>query len=543
MSYETIIRTDPDALYMFGDAPHVDRSRKRAANLTLSNTIHPLPVFNGGRLSLCPPTFEIPSQITGQVWSVAAVVKAHEEGKIFEFKSSGGTGLYHAAGELVFSVKHVDGGVTSASIPYNPEPVVDVTCVTDTKSISLYVSGVRVASSEIDNTSGVVAGDTIVFGDTSAKISIGNIVTWDKVMRWETVAILAESYRRFPSRRSISEVDVANLFTPELLSRNESISIPVATQSLGTIEVGPGHYVSDTDPTTGESLMGEVYFPYYSQEESAGVAMYWNSDRYASVEVSTNGGGSWQAVTSGQIVADTLAPSAVDVSFRVSFPQGATLTPFISGLRVVEFNDTTMHPRALSHRQGVVVGDLYTPDTAHDPQMHGDGMRFTPTSVFEILPEDSEVNTNTTTLEIVFSVLPSDMTGTKYIVNNSPEHSSNLRVVSGKLTFTGFSTVYVNGTSASSGSLTLTPGMNYHVIANYTTPNNAKITFGSEGTSISGPVSTFAFRHTAVSAAEALRVFNSYMKYPTYRTSEIDELTISDSPVSISSHDWTVRGT
>lgn len=545
MAHHTIINTDPASFYVLETAPHQDRSRNRLANLTLSNALHPLTAFNSGKLAVCPPTFTVPTNVTNPVWSIGIVAKAvtATTAKILEFTSSGGTGLWYSGGRLYFGLKHADASTTITSCPIELNRVYDIYCVKDEQAILLYAEGLLVASAEIESASPVVISPTLTVGDTVQRVFAANPVTWNKAVRANDILSISIDYRNYPARKSLTDSTVSGFYTPELLSvNNHDASIDVAL-SNGVVESSSGTYLSGIDEG-GVSVDSSITFKHLVQDISHGLRFSWSSSFGATVEFSLNGGVSWSPVLNGRIVTGTGQPAQnVLALVRVSFLAGSAERPFISGVKLLDYTTSILNPLTASLRTAVLSGDVYIPHTAHHPQLHGDGMRFYGNGIMEILPQTGDVISNTAALEIVFSPEATDLTGTKYVVNSAPEHSSNIAVTAGKLTFSGFSTVYVNGSATATNSLTLIAGVNYHIAANYTSPNNAKVTFGSEGASVTGPISTFSLRNTAFTAPTASSAFQRFLSYPLYRPTADTGVAISDDVVSIYSKEWTIRGT
>jgi hypothetical protein len=542
MAYQTILRTKPDSFYVIDSAPHEDLSRSRLANLTLTNSIHPLGAFNYGKLAISPPTFTVPTPVDSNSWSVAIVVKPIEPGKIFEFTSSSGTGLKYQDGKLTFSLRHSDNSETSVSKSYTFKTVADVICVKSEDSIALYVAGVLMGSTAIESPFDVVTAQSITVGDASAKIYSGNIAFWNRSVSADESARFAIAYRRYPFRREISNIKGTAMFTPELFSVSGSLVPNRVVLNDGVIESSPGTYESDIDDT-GISVSSQVTFGYLTQNESMGVRFAWSESLSATVESSLDAGENWSPVLNGRVIPGTRLPvEEIPLAIRVTFAAGSIERPFISGVTIIDYTTDVANPLTSTNRIATISGDVYVPITAHHPQLHGDGMRFYGSGILEFAPDISDSVVNTAGLELAFTPEASDLTGTKYIMNSAPEHSSNISVIAGKLNFTGFSSVYVNGVATATNSLTLQPGLTYLINANYTTSHNQKITFGNEGNSVSGAISTIALRAQSVSANEALDTFNLYMKHPVYRSQSDSGLTISDNEVSLYRKDWTTRG-
>lgn len=541
MGYYETINTRPVAFYSLESAPYMDASINRLANLSLSNTLHPLMAFNRGKLAICPPQFTVPSPVSGRAWAVGVAAKT-EQGKLFEFTSSSGTGVWYQSGRLYFGLKHADTSTTIASAPFQFPTASNIVAVRDGDAIMLYANGELLASKTIETASPVVVGTTLTIGDSSSAVYAGNIAVWNAAPSAGEIRALDGAYRRYPYRRQISEIVSAPAFTPELLSI-DNISIPLRiVSSVSVIEVSEGNYLGDVD-SLGTSVAGAVVFGHFVQPETYGTNVRWDASSGATVEYSLDSGTTWQAVNNGRPLDGTVAPATpTALLIRVSFAAGQSVRPLINGLKVIDYLSNVINPLTFTSRVATVSGDVYIPATAHHPQLHGDGMRFYTNGILEIAPTDSDTPVNTASLEVVFGVTTADMTGTKYIINSSPEHSSSISVVAGKLNFTGFSSVHVNGATYASNALTLVPGLNYHLVANYTSANNAKITFGSEGSSITGPISTIMLRTVTMNLAAAQSAFASLMSNATSRTASENQFTAFDTPLSHYGKIWTVRG-
>lgn len=544
MAYHTIIRTEPVAFYPLDSSPYVDRSHKRAPNLSLANYVHPLWSFNYGKLAICPPSFSVPAAVTkSNVWSVAANVKVISGSpKLFEFASSGGTGLSYSNGVLTFKLVHADASETTVNYPHKFKKVHDVYCVVDTKSAIMYIDGLKVASSDIVSSSPVVAGTSVQFGDSTGSLAIGGVVIWDKAITSSMILDISNAYRRHPYRRELFETNSVAAYTPEVLSIKRFESEVVPGSVVDAVIVATGHYMAGGDET-GLSIAGSVSFSYFVPEESLGVAVYWNREYQTTVEFSTDAGQTWTALPMGRRIPGTgQSVGGVTLLVRATFAAGLQIRPFIDGLRIVDYQNSLIDPRSFTNRQATIIGDVYIPMVSHHPQIHGDGMRLFSSAIVELLPDTNEVTQTTAAIELVYSPAQADLTGTKYIINSSPEHASNIAVTAGKLTFTGFSSVYVNGVSTTTNALTMREGLSYHIVANYTAANNAKVTFGMENSSVNGPISTFGIHNAALSAGKALSTFESYLRYPVASLQTDGALNFTDGLVSFYSKDWTTGG-
>jgi hypothetical protein len=542
MAKHEIINSEPVALYILDAPPHVDRSVVGSPNLSVSNTLHQVPVFNGGRLAICPPQFDIPSPVEDSAWSVSLVAKTiSNEAKLFEFASSNGTGLRYEDGVLYFSVRHVDGTITSASTPHKFISVADIYCTKGIESLSLYIGGELKASASIETTSPAVVGSVITIGDASSDVFAGNFAVWDKQISSETILNISRVYRRYPYRKEIGNQNSVMIFTPELMSFDHIIADYMDSYSNGTMETSKGTYLSGIDEF-GLSVTSSVVFNYFVQVESNGVAVSWSDDFLATVEYSVDAGSSWLTLARGRIIPETKSLSEdLSILIRVSFASGSATRPFISDFKVIDFPSSNLNPLTFSTRVANLYGDFYIPQTSHHLQLHGDGLRLFGDGVLEIAPDDSGLIENTESLEFVFAAEQADLTGSKFIVNSSPEHTSSVSLVAGKLNFTGFAQVYLNGTAVVNNTVLIKPGLNYHVIANYTSANNSKITFGSEGSSISGPISTIAPHLSTFTSQQALDRFNAYLSYPVHRPLTSSLANFNDVDVSIYAKDWTTK--
>lgn len=544
MAYHKIISTSPDTFYPLDAEPYVDRSKNRGPDLSLTNYVHDLRSFNYGNLAICPPAFNIPTPNDGRgAWSFGLSAKVLSGPvDIFQFNTSTGTTLSYDAGILTLSVMHEDATETILRHPESFNKVHNIYCVVDTKSIMIYIDGDLAASKEILSDSPTVSGDSAQIGSATGRLAVGGIVFWSRALSASTIRAIHQSYNRYPYRREIAERGGYAMFTPELMSTNRTSSPFTVGEIVDAVETGPGNFLAGAD-NLNLSLPGYVMSSYYVEEDSSGVEVTWGDEYLTTALYSLDGGDTWFPLNKGRIIDGTEAPvDGAPLVVRLEFAGGEVIRPFISDVKFIDYINRELYPRTFSNRPAQVLGDTYIPETAHHPQLHGDGMRLFTDAIVELNPDVNEEIETTSAIEVFYVPAQEDLTGTKYIMNSVPEHSSSISVVSGKLNFTGFSSVYVNGSQVSSNVLTLREGLTYHIAANYTTAHNQKVTFGSENSSVMGPISSFTVHLNPISQIQVTELFNSYMSYLLSRVGSSGTAVVSDAEVSFYTKDWTTRG-
>lgn len=526
MSYHSLIKTNPTGLYLFDQL--VDLSKKQAGSLSISNTVHETRSFNSGKVVSCPPSFNVPLYISNDAWSIG--ISAKGAGAVWKFQDNE---LSISEGKLVF--KAGDTSVTTNV----PGTMAHIFCVKDPDSIMLYVDGKLEASKEL--TGPVSIGDALTVGGTE-KLLVSNLIIYNNALSADIIDSVHNEMTRYPFRQTLFETVGSSLFTPELISTSNQTHYLDGGYKLGFIEEPePGTYIAVDD---GQMPSHMVSVQRYIAPGIEKLAVYWDEAEGMEAEYGFEDGSDPDNSPPPIPLDQGVVINSEDVEngciFQIAI--NLELDGYVKGIRLVEFNDGELRPHGYSNRKAVFSEGVYIPKTSHHIQLHGDGLRFTGDGILEIHPDESDPVDNVKSLELVFNISAEDTSGIKHIMNSAPEHSSNILVNSGKLNYAGFTGVYLNGQPISSGSATLEPGISYHLIANYTTDHNAKITFGREGLSFKGNISTIGLHKGGFNATQALDRFKMNLTYPTHSVTDSDKIGVSDPDLSIFMYDWTTSG-
>jgi hypothetical protein len=102
----------------------------------------------------------------------------------------------------------------------------------------------------------------------------------------------------------------------------------------------------------------------------------------------------------------------------------------------------------------------------------------------------------------------------------------------------GASAVYINGVLTSSGTFVLRYGEWIHVVFVLTTPFNTTFEIGDDF--LDGNIGLVAFYPTALTAANALSLYDSYNKIPLARVDDTGNVTVADAatPVNMYAYNW-----
>ena len=247
------------------------------------------------------------------------------------------------------------------------------------------------------------------------------------------------------------------------------------------------------------------------------MVLRWNGAGGFTVEVSLNGGTSWTAVTSGVPVTGTWAIGTTNIKplVRVTFTGGVLNdTAHLKELTATTYGDSLVYSSdaTIALPAGAVV---QTWDREHEPIQRGMRKGFSTTGA-SILPADTGSTDPSTFQTIETWVMWDDPTASQYAYDLRPSVANGYLWIAGANFGWAIGTMYINGVASTANTVPIYPDRWFHFVhvlpAAYNTPIEV-------GTRVAGRAtySVFNLHPAALTASQALSLFNAYHGYPTAR--------------------------
>lgn len=536
-----ILYDDPDALYVLsGNSPFVDRSRRRLANISPANSQWPVSPLRG-----------LPGTV---ITSTLATVTLHKApSKEFTFfswfkpRTTNSTnaisynaayteGIWQVGNTMNFGIRHIGGALTTATAEVDGSRGHLVFGVYDGIRVMLYVDGVQVASKLITSTALVDTTSTVYVGDANSTI-FGVAGVFHKAVSGAVISSVQQAAKRASLRTdALAQFGAADLRIEAGIGDYDTFAFDDTTPSLVSLAAIDGTTVKPSYDTSLLSIASSVKFVAPFVDNTNGVRVSWGESNGAVVEYSTDDT-VYTAVYNGQTILGGVSTTNQPF-FKISFPAGSSSEMYLKDFRADRITSTALVASMTNGREVTLSGsvslaaDYDFRDYPHLPSTFGTNGVIT-------IAADAENATNTVALEFWFTPTASDLTGTKYILDSNPDHASTISLVTNKLNFSGFSTVYVNKSSVTTNTFTMQAGVPHHIVAVYTTANNTAIKLGRTTSPVAGNLSAFGIIRQAFSAGNVTTLFDAQQDAPVTALASNSSLTLTDSAVQTYQLVWT----
>lgn len=278
---------------------------------------------------------------------------------------------------------------------------------------------------------------------------------------------------------------------------------------------------------------------------AGGVKIDWDGDGSFVVETSIDNGTVWSPVTNGRLAVNTIGmnTTAKILDIRVTFTGGvANDIATVRRLRATTFTDYIIQgpdtSRTLTLSGSVSSGLEYSEPIERSMSTGVDFYSGTATLSADTTTTPRNINT------MEFWIRPRSLTlsgsggyvfdtraggGTAYLWT---------QVSGGAYGFAGSSAVYINGVLTSSGTYIVRLNEWVHVVFVFTTAFNTPVVLGGGSADIQyGLIATYP---TALTAAQALALYQSYVKVPVARVDDPGLITLADAatPINMYAYNW-----
>jgi hypothetical protein len=275
------------------------------------------------------------------------------------------------------------------------------------------------------------------------------------------------------------------------------------------------------------------------------VDLDWDGDGSFIVETSVNNGGSWATAVNGRNVVNTtpLNTTNLVMDIRITFAGGiANDISVVRRLRATVFADTLIQGNDTS-RTLTLTANVSTPLEFNEPieRNISSGIDFYNGSL-TVSADASGAPRNAAAMEFWIRPRSAAVSGAGGYVFDSRGGGGTaymwINSTSNLIAYAGLSVAYINGVSTASG--VMIPRYNewLHVLAVFTTPFNTPIIVGPG--QFDGQISQISIYPTALTASQALALYQSYGRVPVGRVDDSGLITIAEPavPINMYAYNW-----
>lgn len=537
--YQTLA-TNPSMFYSFaGAAPYKDISASRGADVSPTSTAWPVAPARGllgAIVTSTQFTITVPNPPT-KPYSLVTLAKALTTSSTNFISFYGNDGLWQVGNTVFFGVRHADTTVTSVSATVDSSKMHLLAGSYDGNRLNLHVDGVQVATAEVTNTSPVVNDNTLSVASTNASV-IGMVAQYNRPVSGAEVYNIYQAGRVAPTRTNA----VGSFFGSGLtVSRQVADSVFYYLDDNSS-RLQNGAYVYQRTVksgfASGLTTAGDVTFALPFLSNPAGFAVNWGDQNNATVSVSVDGGSTWTPATRGMTfgVGSTYTFPPL---LKVAFTAGSTLDSYVSDIVVQQFFDGRLVPTLSTGREGLVSGTVSLGDALDYRDYPSLPKTFSTNGVIAIQQDTVDATAVIGAVQIIYTPDSADLTGTKTLLSQSGTLTASITFVSGKINFTGFSSVYVNKVAVSTNTYTLVPGVPIEIVGNYSSTNRDIINLGSATAPAQGTLIAVSTFPTSLSAGNITSVFDLEQDYAKYKGATDTAVTLSDIGVTQYGLAWT----
>ena len=538
-----ILYEDPDMFYVLnGAAPYVDRSRRRAGNISPGGTRVMVSPLRGLSESLNSTTLGSVTlhKVPRKEHTLFAWVKQTQslQTHILSFFGGETEGLVQNGNQMKFGIRHVGGAFTTATAEIDGSRGHLFFGVYDGSRVSLYCDGVEVAYTNVTNPAPVDLDATLNYGEPSGA-ALGMFGVFMRPLSGASIANIQQAANRVDLRTAVlSAYNATDLRMQQQISDYNTFVFDENSPSLVSSVAVAGTTVSATYDSTLTSIAGSVRFAAPFVDSNNGFRVSWSDSVGATVKYSFDGT-TYSPLYNGQTVA--AGASVPDQPmFEVSFPAASTSNMYLKDLKVDKVISTTLVPAMSNGRAVTTTGSVSLSDDWDFRNYSSLPSTFGTNGTIVIAPETEDNTIMTYAIEFWYTPVAADLTGTKTLLNSNPEHATNITFTNGLMTYNGFTTVTINKVSTGSGTYTLVPGVPVHIVGLYTTQNNAQIRLGAASNPVGGKLSSVALIRTYIVGQPEINImFDLVQDVPLSALASNSGVTLTDTAVTTYALVWT----
>lgn len=463
---------------------------------------------------------------------------------------------------ISFSVEFATLGSVSATYNYlGVKKAYNIQGVYSQYKVQLYVDGTLVSEGVISDeqradgfktraSSNLYVGQS---SDTNSLVSIAAMAVYERALTDSEAYLHYVSSRDVMSKESVGGALANTFFNAGQNSRNiytyysweQEDLLSGAYTNVSTFNNNMVPVQNDS----GVSLAGQAKV---SLETSTmptniyGIKLGWRGSGSYLVEVSINGGTTWSTAQNEAIVPGTfnVSPTSIQFAVRVTFTGGTSSdTSYINKIFAYVYSDaigyTSNFDRPFTLTSGSVTADF---DYSVVDRLDNAGLLVLNTSNAK-----SEINTGTepdSYQAIEFWWKTNQAGAVSIMTSTSGNLSTSGTAGSTKFTFDSGDTLYINGVSVATNTVTAVANRWYHIVYVFSAPANEQVTFTPNTASTSSVYSSITFYSDLLTASNVLSIFSNYTQYPSASVGS-ESLTVTEGPTAykIYQYDWSLTQT
>ena len=531
----------PDAFYVLsGASPYIDVSRRRLSNISPSVTRVPVSPARGilETVNLAAATTITLHKAPAAEFTLMTQTKplTANSTNLLSFFGAGTEGLWQTGKIVSFGVRHIGGALTTVSAEIDPSVIHILSGAAGLDKITLYVDGNPVATKEVTNTALFDLDNTLTLGSANAGV-YSFAAAWMRTLPGPAISEISQAARPVPLRASVaSSYSTSDLRIDNSSADLESFTFSEQEQYIQNAATVIGNKILASYDSTPLTVAGNVRFPLPFVSTTGGIRVAWKDSNGATVKYSTDGT-NYTTLYNGQTFGSgsTIADQPI---IEVSFAAGQTVEAYLDTLTAERQVTSVLTPVLSNGRDVALVGSVSLTSNSDPRRYASSPATFGADGRITIAPETEDVSVPTWGVELWYTPVTSDLTGTKYILDSNPDHASSISIVAGKLNFSGFATVYVNKPATTTNTLNLVAGVPYQIVAIYSASNNNKITLGHATAPVQGNLSAVGLIRQTVTQTDINNLFDLQQDIVATRTTG-DSISAADTAVQNYNLVWT----